>query len=80
MRVHTSLKGTSQNVNAIARLELELAYYNVSDNNVNHYATGTPLINNVTFNYVLVYIIVKTPRSTPAGIASTFINRLKVMG
>ena len=40
--VHIFLKGISPKVNMIARLELELPYYNVAVQYVNHYATVTP--------------------------------------
>ena len=42
-RVHTVLKCISLEVNVIARLEFELAYYDLTVQHVNHYSTRTPL-------------------------------------
>ena len=41
--VHTFPKGISPKVNVIARLEFELAYYDVTVHYVSHYDTGIPL-------------------------------------
>ena len=35
-------KGMSSKVNVTTQLEFELAYYDVADQYVNHYTTGTP--------------------------------------
>ena len=40
-RVHTFLKGICPKVNAIARLEYELAYYDSAVHCINHYTTRT---------------------------------------
>ena len=38
---NTFHEGISLNVNVTARLEIELAYYDVAVQNLSHYATGT---------------------------------------
>ena len=38
--IHTFFKGISPKVNVIARLEFELAYYDIIVQHVSHYATG----------------------------------------
>ena len=40
-RVHTFPKGIKMKVNVIMRLELELAYYDVAVQHVNHYTKET---------------------------------------
>ena len=42
MGVHAFSKGISPKVNVIARLEFELAFYDVAVQNISHYATGDP--------------------------------------
>ena len=48
--VHTFLKGNHPKRNVIARLEFELAYYDVVVQQVNKYVTGDPFFVSVTPN------------------------------
>ena len=42
MVIHNFYKGIGPEVNVIARLEFELAYYDVAVQHNSHHATGTP--------------------------------------
>ena len=52
--VHTFPKGICLNVNVIARLEFELAYYDSAVHRFNHYTTRTPPAKKQFYNSILI--------------------------
>ena len=55
-RVHAFHEGISSKVNVIARIEFELAFFEVAFQHVSHYATGITFGNYLIWNQIYIYI------------------------